>query len=86
MTTLIINTVDAKEQFTDIVNRVAHHQDRIVLTRRGKELAVIISLEDFKLIQSAQDKHDLHEAIEALKDSRQNGAISLEQLKEEIGI
>jgi len=86
MTTSLINTIDAKEQFTDLINRVAHSKERVILTRRGKEIAVLIPLEDFKLLQESQDKHDLHEAIDSLKEVRSLGAISLDELKEEIGI
>lgn len=85
MTTTMINTVDAKEQFTDLVNRVAHSKERVILTRRGKEIAVIIPLEDFKLLQESLGKHDLREAIDALKEARSEGTVSLEQLKEDIG-
>ena len=85
MTTSVVNTVEAKEQFTDIVNRVAHNKERIILSRRGKDIAVIIPLEDYKLLQESQDKHDLHEAIDALKEARTAGTTSLEKLKEEIG-
>lgn len=86
MTTSFINTIEAKEQFTDLINRVAHNKERIVLTRRGKEVAAIVSLEDLKLILSTQDKHDLQEAIDALKEARHDGTISLEKLKEETGL
>lgn len=86
MTTSLINTVDAKEQFTDLINRVAHSKERVILTRRGKEIAVLIPLEDFKLLQESQDKHDLREAIDSLKEVRSLGSISLDELKEEIGI
>lgn len=85
MTTTIINTVDAKEQFTDLVNRVAHNKERVILTRRGKEIAVIVPLEDLTFLLESQDKHDLREAIESLKEARSTGTVSLEQLKEEVG-
>ena len=86
MTTTLINTIDAKEQFADLINRVVHSKDRVVLTRRGKEIAALVSFEDFKLLLTSQDKHDLQEAIDALKESRQIGAITLEKIKEETGI
>lgn len=85
MTVLIMNTIDAKEQFTDLMNRVTHNKERVILTRRGKEIAAIIPLEDFKLLQDSQDKNDLRDAIEALKEARNKGAVTLEQFKEEIG-
>lgn len=85
MTTTVINTVEAKEQFTDLINRVAHNNERVILTRRGKEIAVIIPIDDLKVLQGSQDKTDLREAIEALKEARNAGTISLDKLKEEIG-
>jgi prevent-host-death family protein len=85
MTITIMNTIEAKEQFTDLINRVSHSKERIIITRRGKELAVIIPLEDFNLLQESQDKNDLRDAIDALKEARSAGAIDLEQIKEQIG-
>jgi PHD/YefM family antitoxin component YafN of YafNO toxin-antitoxin module len=64
---------------------VNHSKERVILTRRGKEIAAIIPLEDLKLLQDSQDKSDLRDAIDALKESRNAGAITLEQMKEEIG-
>lgn len=83
--TTIMNTVDAKENFADLVNHVAHSKERVILTRRGKEIAAIIPLEDLQLLQESQDKHDLKEAIDALKEARSVGTVTIEQLKEEIG-
>lgn len=85
MAHMTVSTVDAKEQFTDLINQVAHNRERVLLTRRGKEIAAIIPIEDFKLLLATQDKYDLREATEALKESREKGAISLDELKEEIG-
>jgi len=85
MTTIAINTADAKEQFIDLINLVAHNKERIVLTRRGKDIAAIIPIEDLKLLLESQDKHDLREAIDALKDARSVGTLTIEQLKEDLG-
>lgn len=85
MTTTFINTMDAKEQFADLITRVSHHKERVILTRRGKEIAAIVPLEDLQLIEESEDKHDLREAIDALKEARNTGTITLEQLKEEVG-
>ena len=69
MTATLMNTIEAKEQFTDLINRVVHHKERIVLTRRGKEIAAIIPIDDLKLILASQDKHDLQEAIAILRNA-----------------
>lgn len=85
MSTIILNTIEAKEQFADLINRVVHSKERVILTRRGKEIAVIIPYEDLKLIEDSEDRHDLREATEALKEARSEGTITLEQLKDEVG-
>ena len=86
MTIILMNTVEAKEQFADLINRVAHSKERIILTRRGKEIAAIVPIEDIKAIDVSQDKHDLHDAIDALKEARHSGSITLSQLKEDVGV
>lgn len=84
MSSIVMSTIDAKEQFNDLINRVAHSKERIILTRRGKEIAALISMDDLALLQESQDRHDLREASEALKEARHLGTISLEQLKNEM--
>ena len=84
MTITLMSTIEAKEQFTDLVNRVVHSKECIILTRRGKEIAALIPVEDLKTLQQSQDKHDLHDAINALKEARLVGTTPLEQLKEEV--
>jgi prevent-host-death family protein len=85
MTITVMNTAEAKEQFADLINRVAHNKEHVILTRRGKEIAVVIPAEDLHILQQSQDKYDLFAAIESLKEARQSGTISLDQLKEEVG-
>ena len=84
--TTTMTTVDAKEKFTDLINHVSHTKERVILVRRGKEIAALVSLEDLHFLETTQDKHDLHEAIDALKETKNGGSISLEKLKEDIGI
>ena len=84
MTTNSINTADAKDAFTELMNRVSHNKERIVLTRRGKEIAAIIPIEDLHQLEASQNKHDLRDAADALKEARIDGAITLDALKEEL--
>ena len=85
MTTTSVTTKDAQDEFVELINRVAIHKERIILTRRDKEIAAIVPLEDFKFLEESQNKNDLEEAAAALKEARTLGAISLEELKTEIG-
>lgn len=84
MTLMTITTIDAKEEFSELVNRVSLNKERVVLTRRGKEVAAIIPIEDLVLLQQSQNESDLLESVEALKESRTAGSVTLEALKEEL--
>lgn len=85
MTTTTINTADAKEQFSELINRVTNQKERIILTRRGNDIAAIVPMEDLHLLLESQHKNDLNEAVEALKQVREQDALSLEDFKEELG-
>ena len=41
-----MNTSDVRHEFAEVINRAAYRGERIVLHRRGKDVAAIISLED----------------------------------------
>jgi prevent-host-death family protein len=82
-----VSTVEAREKFSEIVNRAAFGQERIVLTRRGKELAAVVPIEDLKWLEELENRLDLEEAEAALKEDREHGGrISHEQLMAELGL
>lgn len=85
MTTSAINTADAKEAFAELISRVSHHKERVILTRRGHPVAALVPMEDFERLETARDKSDLEEAIEALKEARESGFISLSDLNANLG-
>lgn len=43
---LKMTTVEARENFSDLINKAAYGNERVVLTRRGKALAAVIPLAD----------------------------------------
>jgi prevent-host-death family protein len=82
-----VSTVEAREKFSEIVNRAAFGRERIVLTRRGKALAAIIPIEHLEWMEEFEDRKDIEEALAALKEAREEGGtISAEELKAELGL
>lgn len=53
MSEIQISIGRVKREISQLVNRVAFGEDRIVLTSRGKPKAVIVSLEDYARIQQS---------------------------------
>jgi len=83
---IFISTIDAREDFSELLNRVQLDKERAILTRRGKEVAAIVPIEDLRLLLQSDNKGDLQDAMEALQEARDIGAILLENLKQEIGL
>lgn len=73
----------ARDEFSDALNRVAYKGERIVLRRRGKDVAVLVPVEDLKLLEEIEDRIDVEEAKKALKEK---GGIPWKRLKKELGL
>jgi prevent-host-death family protein len=58
----------AREDFADTLNRVAYGHERIVLRRRGKDVAALVPLEDLAFLEQLEDRVDLEEAKRILAD------------------
>ncbi len=81
-----IPTAKARDEFSDLVNRAAYGKERVVLTRRGKALAAVVPREDVELLERLEDRIDLDEARAALAEARDDGTVSWEEIKAEIGL
>ena len=73
----------AREDFADLLDTVRHTGERVVVHKHGKDVAVIVSIEDFQLLEALEDKLDLDAAREALADPKR---ISWEKVKRELGL
>ena len=78
-----LSASELREELADALNRVAFGGERIVLHRRGKEIAAIISVEDLAVLQAIEDRIDLEEAKNALSKGE---FIPWKRAKKELGI
>ena len=67
-----ITTTDARKNFADIVNSVAYGKESVILTRRGKEVAALVSMEALQLLQKIEDHIDIEDAKKALDEPGEN--------------
>jgi antitoxin Phd len=79
-----ISTADARKKFADIVNKVAYGKEPIVLTRRGQEIAALISIEELELLQQIEDYIDIEDAKKALAEPGKN--IPAQEVWKQLGI
>ncbi len=78
-----LTTVQARNQFSEVINRAAFGKERVVLTRRSHELVAVVPIEDMRLLQSLENQIDIEAARTALKEP---GSIPWKTLKAELGL
>ncbi len=81
-----VSAAKIRNDFSNVVNRVAFGKERFIINRRGKNLAAVIPVEDLELLQKIEDGIDLIDARNALKEARTKGTKFWSTLKTEIGL
>jgi prevent-host-death family protein len=79
-----ISTADARKHFADIVNKVAYGKEPIVLTRRGQEVAALVSMDELELLQQIEERIDIEDAKKALAEPGEN--IAAEEVWKKLGL
>jgi prevent-host-death family protein len=77
-----------REEFSETLNRVVYKHERIVLRRRGKDVAVIVPFDDLAVIEKVEDELDAREARRILADMkrRRQRPIPYERIRRELGL
>jgi len=78
-----LSTSEARQEFADIVNRVAYGGERVILHRRKKPVAAVVPIEDLELIERMEDEIDIAAARKALKEK---GRIPWSKIKADFGL
>lgn len=81
-----LNTTEARENLADVLNRVAYTKSRVRITRRGREIAAVVPIEDLELIERLENEIDVREAKKALKEAAAKGTIPWADVKRELGL
>ena len=82
----VYTTSEAREHFSEIINKVAFGKRRQILSRRGKNLVAVIPVEDLELLEELEDRQDLEMAREELKNLDIKKTKPLSVIKKELGL
>jgi len=77
-----VSATAARRDFSEILNRVAYRGERVVLERNGKDIAVLISIEDLELLRKYEDAMDNAAADEVIDEPGR----SWDEIKAEMGL
>jgi prevent-host-death family protein len=78
-------TSEARDNFTELINRAAFQGERTVIRRRGKGMAAIVPMEDFDLLEKVEDLIDRDLLKKARAEVRKAGTIPWEKVKADAG-
>jgi prevent-host-death family protein len=83
-----VSTVKARNEFSEVINRAAYGKERVVLTRRGKDVVAVVPIEDVKLLEEMEDRIDNEAADEAIAEAKAKGEkpIPWEKVKRDLGL
>jgi prevent-host-death family protein len=76
-----LNVSKAREESPAVVNRATYGKERIIVSRREKDLAAVTPMED----REEMDRIDIEDASAALNEAEEKGTIPLRDLMRELG-
>lgn len=62
-----LNSSEARAGFAEAVNRARFAGERTIIRRHGKDIAAVVSIDDFKTLEALEDRVDLEEARRIMK-------------------
>jgi prevent-host-death family protein len=83
---MTVSTVKAREQLSTVINRAAFGKERVILTRRGKEIVAVVPIEDLRFLEELENRIDLEAARAALAEVKKKGTVSWERIKADLGL
>lgn len=85
-----ISAEKARNSFSELLSHTAYSKDRVIVTRNGKKMVAIVSIEDLELLERLADKLedelDSEDIRAALKEYQEGKTTPWEQVKKDLGL
>ncbi len=81
---ITVSAEAARKDLADLVNRVAYGAESVILTRRGQEIAALVSVRELELLRQIEDQIDIEDAEKALAEPEAN--IKDEEFWQQLGL
>jgi len=81
-----LEATEARKSFSEAISRAAYGSDRIVIQRRGKPVAALVSMDDLRLLEALEDRLDIEAARKALTDPKNRKRIPWGRVKAGLGL
>ncbi len=81
-----MTVAEAKNNFSDVLRRAEYGGERVVVERHGKPVAAIVSTDDLRQLEAAENAVDLRDARAALAEAKERGTIPLDTVLRKHGL
>jgi prevent-host-death family protein len=68
-----MTTTEARRRFAAALDKVAKRGQRIMLRRKGRDVAAVVSVDDLALLEELEDRLDAQDAIAAEAQAKARG-------------
>lgn len=65
-----ISLLELRNSLGDTITRVSHTNERIIITKNGKSIGALISIDDLALLEDLEDERDAREAMKLLATTK----------------
>lgn len=76
----------ARQGFADTINHAAYEKERVVVRRRGKDIAAVVPIDDLRLLEELEDRINPADARAALAETKKTGAKSFDAILKDLGL
>jgi prevent-host-death family protein len=77
-----VTASEARQNFSDILNRAAFGRERVIIHRGKKPVAAIIPIEDYNFLEQLEDRIDTREARKRLNEP----TVPWTKIKKDLGL
>ena len=81
-----LSASEARARFADVLDRVAHKGERVVIERRGKILGAVVGAEDLHVLERLRELEDEEDRDAAARARKEKGSIAWALIKQDLGL
>jgi prevent-host-death family protein len=79
-----IEATAARSGLSDLLSQVQYGSERVIIERRGRDAAALISMADLRLLELLEDTVDIEAARQALENPKNTVRVPLDEVKKRL--
>ena len=79
-----VEATAARSGLSDLLSQVQYGSERVVIERRGRDAAALISMADLRLLELLEDTIDIEAARRALENPKNKVRVPLDEVKKRL--